>query len=533
MALQYSSLSMSDEPNAPGPPPYTPGLRGAQLIHNDQNQIIGFRLRNQNFHGAQAIINFINSFQDIDLRLQVLEEFQDAAKKATDDFMASINDIWTWVEGDDLIQRAAAGQRQRFNNTFSDLRTIALNHRRERDRVGELRRRLAPWVSDAFMNIVVGTMTNNSTGVLDELVRARNAGFSPLAAMQRADVERLQRLARLGNYVRYGQRNRQITSGDIRNGYRATHQPNRPEWQATLTQAAMTNNLLTGPAGLRFVAGGIPRDINLATANEGHPMRVTPAGEPQGTPQVQTIRTERHATPSGMGSTGSEDVRQSIESDARSGEPSGYNLRRRGPTNYGGMQAPAARPESGSRALVLYSPSPPASVSGAQPFVDLRNIPPVPRELSPAPSQISGRHGSAQPSVGGTQVGVEPGSRQTTPTQQGPATSASRQTTPVPQPSGTGHGSQITGSVHGRSESPQSPSARGSPDPKRQRQDRSPRAAPTHPAEVMSYIDELVVRTRNLKLTADRLDARAIRCPLPQNAPDAQRHLWNLFNTKA
>jgi flagellar basal body P-ring protein FlgI len=75
------------------PPLYTRGDQGAMVLQGNEGEAIGFRLRQPNFTTAQDIINFINSHENIDQRLGVLEEFQDVATRAAGGFLASINTI--------------------------------------------------------------------------------------------------------------------------------------------------------------------------------------------------------------------------------------------------------------------------------------------------------------------------------------------------------------------------------------------------------------------------------------------------------
>ncbi|KAL2419936.1 hypothetical protein ABEF95_008821 [Exophiala dermatitidis] len=106
---------------------------------------------------------------------------------------------------------------------------------------------------DAFL-----TLTNGSTGILDALRAARGRGLTPLQVARRADRERTRRLARLGQYAKYGLRTLEITAGDITNGCTQNASNLQGDDVAAIESTLQPEQLRKGPGNLHFHAGVCP-----------------------------------------------------------------------------------------------------------------------------------------------------------------------------------------------------------------------------------------------------------------------------------
>ncbi|KAL2401246.1 hypothetical protein ABEF93_003931 [Exophiala dermatitidis] len=102
------------------------------------------------------------------------------------------------------------------------------------------------------------TLTNGSTGILDALRATRGRGLTPLQVARRADRERTRRLARLGQYAKYGLRTLEITAGDIINGCAQNASNLQGDNVAAIQSTLQPEQLREGPGSLHFHAGVCP-----------------------------------------------------------------------------------------------------------------------------------------------------------------------------------------------------------------------------------------------------------------------------------
>ena len=341
---QSRPQSQSPAPNrelvrvaSPGPP--------ARFVPLYQNQaIVHLHVNGEWINSMQEVADYLNTLNP-DGVVNTIRSMQDQIQNNAEYLQDVASSLWQLMQ----TRRDLQERRARNIEAFEDEFQVILNGHNQsmlrRNRIAEAQRRLtASWMTPAFFERVVLNQTNGSSAVLDALYAARTYG-SPGRVIQRASALRLQRLAKIGPYSRYGTNDRTITPQDIRH---ATDNSNSiPASEVRENEAARINGLMVDGRGIHWLEGVPPPGIEEAYTNAG--AITAPPGFPTG-----TVPTNIGADSPRSGAV-SPTIQQSIETD-----PSSRTLRTQNQISYKGMQGinTSKRPRSAASPSPLPRPQP-------------------------------------------------------------------------------------------------------------------------------------------------------------------------------
>ena len=225
---------------SPGPP--------ARFVPLYQNQAtVHLHVNGEWINSMQEVADYLNTLNP-DGVVNTIRSMQDQIQNNAEYLQDVASSLWQLMQ----TRRDLQERRARNIEAFEDEFQVILNGHNQsmlrRNRIAEAQRRLtASWMTPAFFERVVLNQTNGSSAVLDALYAARTYG-SPGRVIQRASALRLQRLAKIGPYSRYGTNDRTITPQDIRH---ATDNSNSiPASEVRENEAARINGLIVDRRGI-------------------------------------------------------------------------------------------------------------------------------------------------------------------------------------------------------------------------------------------------------------------------------------------
>jgi hypothetical protein len=229
---------------------------------------------------AQGVVITVNGISHLqrmldglspEAEINVFRQLQRQIMDGVETLEAIADQILEIIETRSTIQNLIRANRQEFDNEFVPLRQYAQNNQKRRRRIEEAEARLLDgFISPEFYQNVVLQQARRTTAVLDALHAARTTGISPALLFSRASGLRLQRLARLGPYQKYGSNDLTITPRDIT----LAADPNQkiPFFPPREDESAKRYHLAPDSTGIHWLNGEQPAGINEAYQNLGFPI---------------------------------------------------------------------------------------------------------------------------------------------------------------------------------------------------------------------------------------------------------------------
>lgn len=258
---------------------------GAVALPPAPSTALTITVNRQSFSNLRSLLQYFDSLNP-NARVGAVLDAQQQLQRGQEGLEDIGYEIWHYIQGNQVFQARRQENTAAFNSEFRGIREAFNKSSARRQRREEARKALVgSWCSEAFWNLVAAKQTNLSTAITDNLRRART-NFSPLQIFRDANSFRLQRLARIGPYSRYGAGDRSLIPIDFHHALTTPPEPRSilPQREA---QAAASNQLTEGvnTPGLFWLDGIPPPNIHVALQNEGRPLQL-PAPQSPAQPTI-------------------------------------------------------------------------------------------------------------------------------------------------------------------------------------------------------------------------------------------------------
>jgi Ulp1 protease family, C-terminal catalytic domain len=333
----------------------------ARFVPLYQNQVtVHLHVNGAWINSMQEVADYLNTLNP-DQVVNTIRGIQDQIQDNSEYLQDVASSLWQLMQTRQDLRERRARNIEAFENEFQVILNGHNQSTLRRNRIAEAQRRLtASWMTPIFFETVVLNQTNGSSAVLDALYAARTYGL-PGRVIQRASDFRLQRLARIGPYSRYGTTDLTITPQDIKNA--ADNSNPTPASEAHENEAARINGLIADRRGIHWLGGVPPPGIEAAYVNAGE--LTAPPEFPTGTLPSNT----------GADSPRSDAVTPTIQPSIET-DPSRPNLRpQQNRISYEGMQGI----NTSKRHRNAASPSPPPRRHPV--WIELENGSPGPKPV--------------------------------------------------------------------------------------------------------------------------------------------------------